>query len=908
MFHTFIAHEGETSARDQRLVLGLCAALLFGGLALLPRIATPWTPLPHLSGLYAVAVAIADFLTYALLRHEARESRAVRVLALAYLYGGLMALLHLLHFPGAVLPGRPVLGSVDGAVGWLYQAWQLGFMALLLWGVRTQQRAAPGQGRRGLGEAGVAAAVLGLLTLAHLPGMPSYFSGAPGVFPAAGLALSLAAIGAALLAVGLILRGRLLSDPLYLGLCVVLWGNAIGLGLQVVAGQRYTAGWYLGRIEHALSSLVLLVLLLKYFVRLQVEARFRAIADSAPVLIWQADANSTVFVNEEYARFVGKPAARLLGMGWAEAIHPGDAAAYLAAYQAAYERRARFEAQFRLRRQDGEYRWLKTVGLPQAERDGRFGGYVGSSFDVTDMKRAEEALRASEEWFREVADAAPAILWVTDAQGLCTFLSRRWRELTGQPAEAVLGLGWVRAVHPEDQVAVEARFKDALARREPFELDYRVRTADGGWRWCIDLGVPRLDPQGRFLGYVGSVVDITERKQAEMENSRLNAALQEADRRKDDFLATLAHELRNPLAPLRTGLEILRRAPDSAAAQRALPMMQRQLTHIVRLIDDLMDVARITQGRLALQPVPLDLRRIVGDAVEAHQGQVEAAGQRLGVVLPPEAVPVRGDATRLGQAIGNLLGNASKYSPPGSAIEVSLSVRGAATALVEVRDSGLGLPRERIETAFERFSTLNRELQRLQPGLGIGLSVVRSLVEMHGGRAWAHSEGLGHGASFYVELPLLPSGEPASAGEGVEARLQPLAVLLVDDNRDAAELLGEELRLDGHRVAVVHDPHVAVAAACRHRPDVVFLDIAMPGLDGYEVARRLRAVPELRQVLLVALTGFGGREDRGRVKAAGFDAHLVKPASAAQIGALLRQRARREAADGTGRPSAAPAS
>ncbi|WP_051241969.1 hybrid sensor histidine kinase/response regulator [Azohydromonas australica] len=632
----------------------------------------------------------------------------------------------------------------------------------------------------------------------------------------------------------------------------------------------------------------------------EAEERFRAMADNAPVLVWQADAQGAVFMNTQYTCFLGRPQQQLLGMGWTEALHPEDADGYVSAYLDAFKQRQRFEAQFRFRRFDGEYRWLKSIGEPYYEADGRFVGYIGSSFDIADVKQAQEVLRQSQLWFERLADTAPTIVWVTDPGGRCTFLSRRWHEFTGQSPQHALGFGWLDAVHPQDRPAADARFRDALAQRGAFELDYRLRRADGSWRWCIDMGVPRIGTDGVFLGHVGNVIDITERKLAELTNADLSRALQGVDQRKNQFLATLAHELRNPLTPLRTGLHIVRTAPGSETAGKVLQIMERQVEHLVRLIDDLMDVSRIARQRLELRRRRLDLRTVVDSAAEANAGVFEARGQTLSVSCAPQPLWVEADDVRVAQVVSNLLVNASKYSPTGSEVELSLQCA-AGSALIKVKDKGIGIAPQHLEAVFDMFASLDQQGGRIQSGLGIGLALTRRLVEMHGGRVWAESAGQDQGSSFFVELPLAQlqspdAGPDPEAKDGRTPSAPPRRVLITDDNVDAAQTLATALAMAGHEVRTASDGEGALQAAASFLPEVVVLDIGMPGLSGYDVARRLRQEPSLSKAYLVALTGWGSWEDQQRALEAGFDVHVTKPASAEHIEHLITAAANRETA------------
>ena len=376
--------------------------------------------------------------------------------------------------------------------------------------------------------------------------------------------------------------------------------------------------------------------------------------------------------------------------------------------------------------------------------------------------------------------------------------------------------------------------------------------------------------------------------------SQADKALRLADRRKDEFLATLAHELRNPLAPLRSALQIMElRESQDAQHVRLLAMMNRQMAVMVRLIDDLLDVARISSGKVTLQRQRVDMRKVIQAALEAASPTTSAAGHRVQVDEPDGPAYVMGDATRLAQVIGNLLNNASKYTPAAGAIHVTLTLKPAVVA-IEVRDSGVGLPAAVLERVFDMFAQVNRTLDRAQGGLGIGLSLVRRLLEMHGGSIKASSEGLDLGSTFTVTLPRLieiDNVEPNSAA--VAARLEKpsrrLRILIVDDNRDAADVLAMLLEAAGHDVIVAYEGKEALTAAKIHRPRVIFCDIGMPGMSGHEVATRLRADDSHATAGLVALTGWGTEDDRRKAREAGFDFHLTKPVDSGAILALLER-------------------
>ena len=391
------------------------------------------------------------------------------------------------------------------------------------------------------------------------------------------------------------------------------------------------------------------------------------------------------------------------------------------------------------------------------------------------------------------------------------------------------------------------------------------------------------------------------------ERERYAEALRAADRRKDEFLATLAHELRNPLAPMRTAIEIMRVAPRSeAACEQARSVLERQLKQMTRLIDDLLDLSRISHGKLELRREHVSLRAIVDSAVEMTRPVFEAQEHRLEIDLPPEPVYLNADPTRLSQVFCNLLNNAAKYTDRGGTIRLSAR-RDGDHALVRVSDNGVGIAREDLQRVFEMFTQVGRSMEQSRGGLGVGLALSQWLVRLHGGTIHAHSDGVGHGSEFTVRLPTAAttSREHGSRDSRMEgSRISGRRVLIVDDNRDFADSLAAVLRLAGNEVCVSYDGLEAVGAAGMWRPDVVLLDIGLPLLNGYDTARRIRDTLGKRNPLLVAITGWGQEEDRRRSRAAGFDHHLVKPIDPAELTTFLDSAlAAREVSS---RPNAAP--
>lgn len=369
-----------------------------------------------------------------------------------------------------------------------------------------------------------------------------------------------------------------------------------------------------------------------------------------------------------------------------------------------------------------------------------------------------------------------------------------------------------------------------------------------------------------------------------------SSALREANRHKDEFLALLAHELRNPLAPIRNALQVMKLAGDNpTVVAESRGLMERQLHHMIRLIDDLMDVSRIARGKVELCKERLELASVVGSAVETSRPLIEAGGHRLTISVPPEPVFLDADRVRLAQVIANLLNNSAKYTDQGGQIWITARREGV-HAVVSVRDTGVGIPTDMLPKVFEMFTQLDQPPGRAQGGIGIGLSLVRSLVQIHGGSVEARSEGPGRGSEFVIRLPLAVSNrlaEKVTPEPRAAATLSTQRILVVDDNRDAGDSLGMLLRLLGAQVHVVYDGPAALAALEAYRPAVILMDIGMPGMDGYEVARLIRQQPRFQNITLIALTGWGQEKDRARTRDEGFDYHLVKPADINALQALL---------------------
>jgi len=515
---------------------------------------------------------------------------------------------------------------------------------------------------------------------------------------------------------------------------------------------------------------------------------------------------------------------------------------------------------------------------PLRDAEGRVARWIGMNIDVDARRQAEAALRDSDGRFRVLAEASPALIYQFDDRGHVVYANRACKERIGMHAGGVPEDAWGATLDPEQGARYVERVRSALATRTPLQQRLRARAVDGRWRWFESHGAPLFGQGGVYRGHVGIAIDVTEAVEAE-------EALRDADRRKDEFLATLAHELRNPLAPISNAVHLMRRPDGRRSADRMVEMVGRQVAQIVRLVDDLMDVSRITQGKLELRKEPLPLAEVLSMAVETSMPAIEAGRHELAVSLPEETLMLEADKVRLTQVFGNMLNNAAKYTDRGGRIWLG-AWREGLEVVVSVRDTGIGIPPAQLPHVFEMFAQAHRDSARGQAGLGIGLTMVRSLIELHGGSVEARSDGPGRGSEFIVRLPLAGAPAPAQQGGdgGPEALLEGRRLLVVDDNGDAAESLALLLHAVGAEVRTAHDGEAGLAQAAEFRPQAVLLDLGMPGMDGFEVARRLRRDPAQAGLVIVALTGWGQEEDRRRTRAGGFDHHLTKPVD---IDALL---------------------
>jgi PAS domain S-box-containing protein len=495
---------------------------------------------------------------------------------------------------------------------------------------------------------------------------------------------------------------------------------------------------------------------------------------------------------------------------------------------------------------------------------------VAQCWEALERTRATALLRASEERFRVFMDNSPAAAWITDGEGRVRYVSAAYRRLFKISTQDVVGASPTE-LFPEQFAAEYIRnIRRVIESGQPLETIETAPRPDGSIGEFLVYKFPL--PGGSWVG--GVAVDISERRRAEEQ-------LRDADRRKDEFLALLAHELRNPLAPLRNGLQVMRLTGGAGdAAERARAMMDRQLGHMVRLIDDLLDVSRISRNKMELRRERVLLSDAVANAVETARPAIDAADHQLIVSLPPQPVYLEADLTRLAQVFSNLLTNAAKYTESGGRIWLTASL-GADEVSIAVRDTGIGIPPESLAAIFDMFSQVDRSIERATGGLGIGLALVKGLVEMHGGRVTADSVGPGHGSTFTITLPRerdLTHATEANVPRSIPTPTMPARrILVVDDNRDSAASMAVMLELLGHEVRTAHDGIEAIAVAEAFRPELILMDVGMPRMNGYDATRQLRQRAWGKEIAIVAVTGWGQEGDRAQSRDAGCDGHLVKP-------------------------------
>jgi PAS domain S-box-containing protein len=547
------------------------------------------------------------------------------------------------------------------------------------------------------------------------------------------------------------------------------------------------------------------------------------------------------------------------------------------------ETSGRFEDENWRLRKDGTRFWANVIITAMRDENGRLHGFSKITRDLTERREQEEALRQSEERFRLLVDAVKdSAIIMLDRDGRVASWNSGAERITGYQSEEIMGRHFA-VFSPEEAVAKKWPEQELAMAREQGRYEdegSRVRKSGAAF-WAYVAVTPVYDRQGVLIGYAMVTRDLTDRRRVE--------ALEKAERQTNEFLAMLAHELRNPLAPISNALQLLARKPAADPTdQWVLGVLQRQTAQMRRLVDDLLDVSRITRSMIALERKPLDLRQAVRSALDASLHWIEARRQALSVALPEEPVMVMGDEARLAQVVQNLLHNATKYTPEGGRIDVTLRREDGAVR-IGVKDTGIGMDADTLQSAFEPFRQGGRALERPQGGLGIGLTLVQRLVQMHGGTVDARSAGAQQGSEFIVRLPPAEAlDRPIEAHPPAPARAPSRRVLIVDDNQDAANALKLLLESEGHEVKVANDGVSGLELAREYRPDYLLLDIGLPRLSGYDIAATLRADPALHATTIVAVTGYGQLHDRARTAAVGFDHHLTKPVEFAALQDLFR--------------------
>ncbi|TWI48777.1 PAS domain S-box-containing protein [Pseudoduganella flava] len=617
--------------------------------------------------------------------------------------------------------------------------------------------------------------------------------------------------------------------------------------------------------------------------------RMRGLFQQAPGILAVLRGPQHVFeiANDAYLRLIGRE--DVVGRAVAEVLPEVRDQGFLALLDEAYrggEPHVGYEMPVLLRRGGDaslEQRFVSFIFQPTRDHRGAVSGIFVEGSDVTDAVLAARAMRESEEGMRQLANTMPQLAWMADPDGVIFWVNDRWFQFTGATPGEELDGGWTSFLHPEDLLQLLATWYDAVQTGQPYEARARMRSATGEYRNFLLVAAPLRDALGRIVRWFGTNTDVTPIERAQQE-------LQEANTRKDEFLAMLAHELRNPLAPIATAADLLRVAgADPERVKKTSAVITRQVEHMTKLVDDLLDVSRVTRGLVTLRRETLDFNAIVAEAVEQAATLMQAKHHRVTVELLEPPAWVDGDRTRLIQVVSNLLNNAARYTPEGGIVAVRVTAD-ADTVYASVEDNGIGISAALLPHVFDLFTQAERSPDRSQGGLGLGLALAKSLVELQGGGISAESAGVGQGSRFTVRLPRIE--RPASVATS-HALPEPAGgalrrhLMIVDDNADAAQMLALLLESAGHSVAVCSDAQAALDGVVASPPALLFVDIGLPGMDGYELVRRLRKLPETARACIVAVTGYGTPQDRARALEAGFDEHLVKPVQARALQGIL---------------------
>jgi PAS domain S-box-containing protein len=583
--------------------------------------------------------------------------------------------------------------------------------------------------------------------------------------------------------------------------------------------------------------------------------------------LWNTAAELLTGISAEAA--LGKTRAELLGNSEAVRIADEKCRKCMSSGQP-----VAYELQIQSR---GKTHWLDVRLQPTVS------GVSEIARDITERKTSEEQLRERERQFVGLANAIPNLAWTEAPDGTHQYFNRGWYQYTGlSELESMRLEGWRTVIYSEDEARVAAQWQQSLRTGQSFEAEFRLRRHDGIYRWFLARASADRDADGAIIQWFGTCTDIDTTKAFEDTLRRTEAALREADSRKDVFLATLSHELRNSLAPVDAAARLLGTTGiGSTEATRSVSILSRQVAQMASLLDDLLDISKISRGTLTLRIREIDVREVLQSAVETAQPLIDARQHLLSIDWPPAQAMLVGDPVRLTQVLANLLTNAAKYTEPGGHITIGARSEGG-QCVIYVRDNGEGLEPQMMSRVFDLYTQAAPHKEQSQGGLGIGLAMAKGLIDLHGGRIEARSAGKNLGSEFTVSLPLAKASTEAIeetcfiANGDVEAHTA-RRILIADDNRDGAESLALLLQLSGHKVYVAHNGVESLEMASRLRPEIAVLDIGMPGLNGYEVARRIRSEDWSTHILLIAVTGWGQADDKRDALAAGFNHHLTKP-------------------------------
>ena len=681
---------------------------------------------------------------------------------------------------------------------------------------------------------------------------------------------------------------------------------AVGVGTLIILAIALIASFFNQRLNVEVAKSEALK---------ESEARFRSLVQNTSdiIVVLTADGNIS-YISSSAQRILGHASGDWRGKTAFQLVHPEDLANAVNLLSQTLEHPATDTiAQLRLRHCDGNWRDFEVLAN-NLLNEPTIAGIVMTCRDITERKRVQDSLRESEARFRIMADTAPVMLWMAGIDKHCDYLNKGWLEFTGRTLEQEMGNGWTEGVHPQDLPHCWQTYATAFDARQEFTMEFRLRRFDGEYRWVLNKGIPRFTPTGNFVGYIGSVIDITERKQAEEERERLlererlaRTDAETANRLKDEFLATLSHELRTPLNSMVGWTKLLRtRKFDAVTAARALETIDRNTQALAKLVEDVLDVSSIITGKLRFRAYLVDLIPVIEQAIDSIRPAADAKGIHIAYMLDPAAGPVYGDADRLQQIVWNLLANAIKFTPKGGQVEISLE-RVDSHVRIKVSDTGQGIDAEFLPFVFDRFRQADSSITRTYGGLGLGLAIVRHLVEMHGGTVSAESAGDGQGATFTVLIPVMAVRMNLSDLEPINVVLERrptinkplildgLRVLVVDDEPDARTLLSVILQQHGAEVMAAASAAETLEMHERFKPHVLVSDIGMPEEDGYQLIRKLRTLPGDRggQTPAVALTAYAREEERKKCLMAGFQLHVSKPVEPEELVAVVAELAGR---------------